>query len=122
MPLVKGLTKEEVTKYVKKITAPQYEITGDCPSLAELCLGAKTTVLINEIKKSGVSDEQKQFLIRAAQRHLKFNYAGIAEYYAQSGPEMQALMEKSALVIIDYDDAIMNGYVELSKSISTLIK
>ena len=30
---------------------------------------------------------------------------------------MQELMEKSALIIIDYDDAIKNGYAELLKGV-----
>ena len=35
--------------------------------------------------------------------------------------EMQILMEKSALVIIDMDDAIANGYVKLTKVVEDLI-
>ena len=34
---------------------------------------------------------------------------------------MQRLMEQSALVIIDIDDAIANGYVKLSKDIQELL-
>lgn len=34
---------------------------------------------------------------------------------------MQILMEKSALVIIDIDDAIANGYVKLTKVVEDLI-
>jgi len=33
---------------------------------------------------------------------------------------MQELMEKSALVIIDYDDAIKNGYAELKADIDEM--
>ena len=51
-----------------------------------------------------------------------FNYAKIADYYAHATPEVQNLMEKSALVIIDFNDAIMNGYVELSKEISQIVR
>ena len=40
-------------------------------------------------------------------------YRHIAEYYAQATPQMQRLMERSALVIIDMDDAIANGFVKL---------
>ena len=49
-------------------------------------------------------------------RHYVFNYAVIAEYYANASEEMQRLMEKSALVIIDVDDAIANGYAKISKA------
>jgi hypothetical protein len=33
---------------------------------------------------------------------------------------MQQLMERSALVIIDYEDAIANGYVRLSERLKRL--
>ena len=59
-------------------------------------------------------------MIEAAKRHNCFNYQKIAEYYAGASKEMQELMEKSALVIIDYDDAIANGYVELSETLKKL--
>jgi hypothetical protein len=48
-------------------------------------------------------------------RHLVFDYRNIAEYYAKASIPAQRLMEKSALVIIDYEDAIANGYVKVSK-------
>jgi hypothetical protein len=35
---------------------------------------------------------------------------------------MQELMEKSALVIIDFNDAIKNGYVQLSNEIEELFE
>ena len=50
-----------------------------------------------------------------------FNYKNIAEYYAHASKEIQELMEKSALVIIDVDDAIANGYVKLSETIADLL-
>lgn len=34
---------------------------------------------------------------------------------------MRDLMERSALVIIDYDDAIKNGYVQLSSSLEEIL-
>ena len=56
-----------------------------------------------------------------ATRHIVFNYAKIADYYAHTTPEIQRLMEQSALVIIDMDDAIANGYVKLSQRMKELI-
>jgi hypothetical protein len=35
---------------------------------------------------------------------------------------MQELMEKSALVIIDFNDAIANGYVKMSKNIEKIMQ
>jgi hypothetical protein len=64
-----------------------------------------------------VSDEEKAFLIEAAKRHNVFNYKLIADYYAHASGEMQHLMEHSALVIIDFADAIQYGYVKLADEI-----
>jgi hypothetical protein len=113
--------KKQDIKYTHKIKTPQYEITGEKPLLASLCNDAKCNELISKIRKSNVTEEQKKFLINAAKRHLVFNYKNIAEYYAHADKEMQELMEDSALVIIDFDDAIAKGYVKLSKDISEII-
>lgn len=59
------------------------------------------------------------FLIDAARRHNVFNYERIADYYAHATPEMQQLMERSALVIIDFEKAIEYGYVKLCNEIKT---
>lgn len=64
--------------------------------------------------------KQKQFLRFAAYRHLCFNYAKIAEYYCHQNKEMQTLMEDSALVIIDFNDAIAKGFVQLSEQVALL--
>ena len=104
-------------KYTTKVEIPQYEITGEEPSIEELVDLTKTNELIAKIEKSNVTDEQKKFLIEAAKRHSVFNYSKIAEYYAHQDKEMQELMEDSALIIIDFDDAIKNGYVQLRSEI-----
>ena len=53
----------------------------------------------------------------AAERHVAFNFERIANYYAHSPTDIQALMERSALVIVDYDQAIANGFVRLKEDI-----
>lgn len=106
--------------YTSKIKIPQYEVQGEQPSLDELYDTDKTDDLIAEIQISGVSEAEKQFLIEAAKRHTVFNYRNVAEYYAHASYEMQQLMERSALVIIDYEDAIANGYVRLSERLKRL--
>lgn len=108
--------------YTMKINIPQYEIKGEEPKINELYDSEKTNALIDEIVKANITDEQKEFLIKAAQRHLGFNYSKIAEYYAHQDKEMQELMEKSALVIIDFEDAIRNGYAEYIKGTDDLIE
>lgn len=108
--------------YSSRVEVPHYEITGDCPDISELVDKEKTEKLIEEIKTSSVTEEEKAFLIDAAGRHNVFNYRNCAEYYAHATPEMQRLMEKSALVIIDINNAIANGYVTLSESIREIME
>lgn len=108
--------------YSDNTNVPQYDIQGEKPALSELLNEEKTNELLEEIENSDLSYDEKEFLRKAAQRHLVFNYKKVAEYYANASEEMQALMEKSALVIIDYNDAIMNGFSNLSKKIANLIE
>lgn len=112
----------EEDKYTMKIDVPQYQITGAEPSIEELVDIEKFQSLIDEIENSNVLEEQKKFLKMAACRHLAFNYKNIAEYYAHQDVEMQDLMEKSALVIIDIDDAMKYGYVEMSTRLKEIIE
>jgi len=109
---------DEENKYTKKVDAPVYEPNNEKPDILDLLDSEKETELINEITKSNIPDKEKEFLIKAAQRHSIFNYSKIADYYAQSDKEVQDLMEKSALVIIDFDKAIEYGYIKLSKEIA----
>lgn len=96
---------------------PQYEPTGECPSIDELVDDSKANELVMRIQDSNVTPEEREFLIKAATRHYAFNYKNVAEYYANATPEMQDLMEDSALVIIDVDDAIAKGYAKLAEDI-----
>lgn len=104
--------------YTEKTEIPQYEIDENFIPVLEICYDDyKSRQLIEEIEESNVTKEEKDFLKLAAQRHMVFDYGKIAHYYAGASEEMQKLMEKSALVIIDYDNAIANGYAELCKSL-----
>ena len=103
--------------YTGKVNIPQYEPTGEDPPIELLCDKSKTAELLREIDESSLPDEEKDFLRLAAQRHLAFNYKKVAEYYANASEEMQELMEKSALVIIDYNDAIAYGYTRLDHDV-----
>jgi hypothetical protein len=104
-------------KYSSKIEAPIYEPKNLKPHILELCDKSKTHRIINEIEQSSLSNDEKFFLIDAARRHNVFNYEKIADYYAHSSKEMQTLMERSGLVIIDFDKAIEYGYVKLCEEI-----
>ena len=114
--------KENDETYTTKSDIPQYEITGEKPDIYELVTEWKTEELLDEIDKSNVTDKEKEFLTKAAYRHTVFDYKKIAEYYATASKEMQELMEKSGLVIIDFDNAIANGYCKLSKAMKKLLE
>ena len=107
----------EIEKYSTKTNIPQYEIQGLNIKLSDCIDKQKYLELLKEIENSTVSDAQKKFLKLAATRHIRFIYKNIAEYYASTNSEMQRLMEHSALVIIDIDDAIRNGYARLTKEV-----
>lgn len=104
--------------YSRNIEAPIYEPKGEKPNIHDLYDDSKTKALIAEIDASGLPEEEKEFLRVAARRHTVLNYKRIADYYAHSSPEVQALMENSALVIIDFNKAIEQGYIELSHELA----
>lgn len=108
---------QDEKKYSSKIEAPIYEPKNAKPHILELCDKSKTQRLIREIDNSSLPIEEKTFLIDAARRHNVFNYEKIADYYAHASKEMQELMERSALVIIDFEKAIQLGYVKLCDEI-----
>lgn len=109
-------------KYTLKVKIPQYEITGECPEISDMLDSSKADELIQEVEAADITDEIREFLIQAARRHNVFNYRNIAEYYAHAEPEVQKLFEKSALVIIDVNDAIANGYVQLASDITDIME
>lgn len=106
--------------YTKKIEAPTYTPGKKKPKLKDLIDTSKTDVLIEEINATELPKDEKQFLIQAAYRHTVFNFERIADYYANSDKTTQELMENSALVLIDFNKAIENGYVTLSKNLEEL--
>ena len=127
-----GFSKKELDKlfdeinesnpYTAKTEIPQYEIKGEMPEICELIEEEKVNQLIEDIRKSNVGEKEKEFLIKSAYRHYGFNYSKIAEYYCHQNKEMQELMEKSALVIIDINNAIAEGYAELKEEMEEMIE
>jgi hypothetical protein len=108
------------TKYSQAVNVPQYEIVGDEPQLSELVDRTKATSLRTEIFKANLPKNLEEFLVLAASRHLLFNYAKIAEFYPHQTPEVQQLMEQSALIIIDLNNAIANGFTRFQQTINEL--
>lgn len=109
-------------EYTRKIEAPIYEPTGKKPDISELVDTAKFSELVQKIESSDLDNATKDFLRFAAYRHCVFDYEKIAEFYAHSDKDVQELMEASALVIIDFDAAIENGFVKLSHEIAEIYR
>ena len=101
-----GEADEMSENYSRKIEAPIYTPKGDKPRVSSLYDEAKATELKLEIAEADLPADVRKFLIAAADRHTAFDFRNIAEFYAHSDPATQDLMERSALVIIDYDKAI----------------
>lgn len=101
-------------KYVRNVDIPHYEPSGEEVSILDCYDLSKHDELLERIVKAEtITDDERDFLLCAAGRHIVFNYKKIADYYASATPEMQRLMEDSALVIIDVNDAIAKGYAKL---------
>ena len=110
------------SKYSTKTNIPQYIPRNEKPTIDAMFDRSKYDELVERINASDVSEEDKKFLRLAATRHIVFNYSIIADYYANSSASVQRLMEESALVIIDIDDAIANGYVELTDRLRDIMR
>lgn len=113
---LQGLGDDE-NAYTQKVEAPTYEPTGEKPDVKDLFNSEKTSALIDEINAAEISDEERAFLLLAAGRHTAFDFEMIANYYAHSDETVQQLMENSALVIIDFNKAIEQGYVIMGEKL-----
>lgn len=111
---------KEDNPYTQNVNIPTYEPIGDKPLLEDLYDDEKAVDLITTIQQSKLHEKEKQFLMAAASRHIVFNYEKIANFYAHSSKECQELMEASALVIIDFNKAIENGFVRLTEEINEM--
>jgi hypothetical protein len=100
--------------YTNKVEAPIYEPSENNPQVDELFDDTKTLDLITRIEQSSAPAKVKDFLKLAAHRHTVFNYKYIADYYSHADEGIQKLFEDSALVIIDFNRAVEEGYVKLA--------
>lgn len=115
-----ALLAEDEPVYSQKIEAPVYEPTGECPVVASLCDRSKADALRAGIDESNLPEDIKDFLRHAAERHVVFDFRNIAEYYAHASADVQRLMEASALVIVDFDQAVEHGFVSLTKELAAI--
>jgi hypothetical protein len=100
--------------YTAKIIAPIYEPKGDCPDVKDLFDHSKTSSLLQDIESADIPPDIAGFLKLAAERHTSFHFRNIAEFYCHASPIVQDLMERSGLVIIDFDKAVEYGFVHLT--------
>lgn len=107
-------TGHEDEPYTTKIDSPVYEPSGGQPVVSQLYDDTKTQELVSRIRSASLEPDIEKFLLSAAERHTVFNFSRIADYYAHAPAEIQALFEESALVIIDFQQAIEHGFVRMT--------
>ena len=110
----------DAERYTTDVTIPQYKPSDYCPSISEMMDTRKYEALVTEINSSSMPDDIKRFLRLAATTHIVFDYAKVADYYAHANKELQTLLEHSAMVLIDYNDALAQGFVQLRQSLIEL--
>ena len=108
--------------YTRKIEAPIYEPTGPCPPVDQLYDESKAKKLRADIAKAELPTEVAAFLNAAADRHTVFNFKNIAEFYAHADEDVQDLFEQSALIIIDFDRAVEEGFVKLAQGMMDQVR
>lgn len=114
-PLAGEEGKQDDNNYKREIVTPVYEPTGEDVPLSECYNMEKTDSLLQSIDEAEIPADVKSFLRVAAYRHTAFNYERVADYYANAPKEVQQLMEESALVIIDFNKAVENGFVKITR-------
>lgn len=113
-----NFNRDRYTNVIPKIQYVPKERTA--PSEFSLYNTDKYDSLVKDIKCKNLPKDVEKFLLLSATRHIVFNYARIAEYYCHANKDVQELMEKSGLVIIDFDDAMENGFIDLTKHLEEL--
>ena len=109
-------------RYVRSLSSPIYKIRGKKPKLDSIYDTTKTDELKEAIYATHLPKQVREFLLHAAERHTKFHFDAIAEYYAHAPKKVQELMEDCALVIIDHNKAIEHGYLKLSREIMDIVE
>ena len=107
--------------YTNKIVSPVYTPKGDRPEISAMIDRTKTRELIEQINGSDIPEDVKEFMRHSAERHTIFHFRHIAEYYCHASAELQDLMERSGMVIIDFDKAIEYGFVHMTDKLGRLI-
>ncbi len=120
--LVDDNLSNDQDKYSQKITTPIYEIKGENPESNELYDDSRYETLCKEINGADIPDDIRDFLLKAATRHIVFDYGKIAEFYARQPKTIKQLMEDCTLVIIDFKKAIELGCVRTGLELSGIME
>lgn len=106
---------EEIDAFRGLIYTPQ----GEKPTLDKLIVSdnEKIDSFRKKIDESNVTDEEKEFLLKALNRFYKFNFKNIAEYYCHSSDELKSLFEDLLLVIPDGHKLLRNNLLGLDSMI-----
>src|SRR4051812_9239357 len=107
--------------YTGAVNIPQYEVVGPCPAVADLRDETRADAIrLRVLACEGLPEDLRDYLLAAAGRHTVFNYRRAGEFYPHASAEVQALMEDSALVIIDVDDAIARGFARFTETLTDI--
>lgn len=116
-------------KYSTGLRIPQYLPSGIDVDLAGCIDKTKYNELVTMINNSNLPEEKKAIYRVVATRFIEFRFDSFAEYYANlknatdktAAKEEQEVMEKLALVIVDINNAIHNGFVKMNSFIEDIL-
>jgi len=121
--LLTDLAADDMSVYTNKVEAPVYEPTEEVPPpITDLIDRTRTDRLKAALDKTDLPNDLQAFLHSAAERHTVLRFDLIAEYYAHAPADVQRLFEESALVIVDFDQAIEQGFVQMQSSLTAIFE
>lgn len=112
------LDDEQKEEYSQKIGTVTYEPKNTNHTVRDLIDTEKKDSLCKKITDSNLPEELKGFLMTRAHFFVKFNFSNIADFYAyQATAEEKILFEELALVLLDKNQLMANGFSKLLEEI-----
>lgn len=110
---------KKVADYSRKIESPIYMPTGlKIDDVRSLYDETEVNEIEEKIRQADIPEDVREMLIKSAQRFRRFDFGRVAEYYSQCKDQViRDLMERTAMVIVDFGRAIEDGFVELAEEI-----
>lgn len=110
-------------KYSKVIGIPDFIPNGENVELENCINTEKYVKLVNEINGSNLTESEKKFLRLGATRWIQFRYDNIAQYFCtKANPEFQKMLQRLAMVLIDFDDVLENNLTDAQNFVYSLAK